>query len=557
VWDNANIVESYPGLTLPLTFSFVLKCYETTFFAAAMGFVWRKQEMLRHRAVFTNMIGLLRGRVYYNLLNWYKMLSFLPGFTANRRAWDQMIGIRQACETVPIRLSSTNRFACVLSMLYRLLAVRRTSSEFFAGFRNAYQRLRAIDINNLPMEGLVAYYFTLVREFGTLWRLTLYNDFSASKYYDLLKRLCHAHTFRDHPNLHNDLLCGREDIESVAPLKSVNRLGALFNSDASAASLLENEDDATVWSRISHDSRFNSLREAMESHIRSYGDRGLEELKLDTCTLRDEPSRLIGQIRAWSNGDSPLAQLKERERRIREQAITVVRERVPNPIRRAIFWFVVRKARHAITNRENMRFARTRVYGLARELFRRLGDALADPGVLAESKDIHYLSVDEILGFVNGTSVTHDARALVALRKVEYERFAADSLPSRLETTGMSCVCTVETSETRTESASKLTGVGCSSGIVEGTAVIVTDPQTVDVNEDSILIAQSTDPGWVFLMARCRGIVVERGSLLSHTAIIGRELGVPTIVGATDAQSLVPAGTRVRINGATGVVQWN
>ncbi len=52
------------------------------------------------------------------------------------------------------------------------------------------------------------------------------------------------------------------------------------------------------------------------------------------------------------------------------------------------------------------------------------------------------------------------------------------------------------------------------------------------LRQRKIIVARMTDPGWVFLMAAAAGLIVERGSLLTHTAIIGRELGIPTIVGA-------------------------
>ncbi len=41
------------------------------------------------------MLGLIRGRVYYNLLNWYRVLALLPGFTINRRFMEQMMGVRE------------------------------------------------------------------------------------------------------------------------------------------------------------------------------------------------------------------------------------------------------------------------------------------------------------------------------------------------------------------------------------------------------------------------------------------------------------------------------
>ena len=69
VWDNSNIVESYAGVTTPLTFSFARSVYEEVYlqFCRLMGV--EEALLVQHRPVFANMLGLLRGRVYYNLLN--------------------------------------------------------------------------------------------------------------------------------------------------------------------------------------------------------------------------------------------------------------------------------------------------------------------------------------------------------------------------------------------------------------------------------------------------------------------------------------------------------
>ena len=64
-----------------------------------------------------------------------------------------------------------------------------------------------------------------------------------------------------------------------------------------------------------------------------------------------------------------------------------------------------------------------------------------------------------------------------------------------------------------------------------------------------------TDPGWVFLMTISKGLIVEKGSVLSHTAIIGRELGIPTIVGVKNATKLIKDGDLIEINGDTGSIE--
>ena len=97
---------------------------------------------------------------------------------------------------------------------------------------------------------------------------------------------------------------------------------------------------------------------------------------------------------------------------------------------------------------------------------------------------------------------------------------------------------------------------GCSAGAVTGVAHVVRDPAGASVHRDQVLVARSTDPGWVFLMMSAAGLVTERGSPLSHTAIIGRELGIPTVVGVEGATARIPDGARLTIDGATGDVQW-
>ena len=73
-------------------------------------------------------------------------------------------------------------------------------------------------------------------------------------------------------------------------------------------------------------------------------------------------------------------------------------------------------------------------------------------------------------------------------------------------------------------------GLGCSPGIVRGPVRIVTDPATADLEQRAILVAEHTDPGWIMVFPSARGVLVERGSLLSHAAIVARELGIPAVV---------------------------
>ena len=556
VWDNSNIIESYPGLTLPLTFSFVRSCYQRIFQDASRAMVFNKRELSKRQDIFRGMIGLLRGRVYYNLLNWYEMLSYLPGFKKRKESWDQMIGIARKIGFPQKKGSTFDRFCSSLLIVWKLLTVDRTARKFFKSFDRAYDRFKSLEFGKSSAHELMSVFDALDKEFSDKWYLTLYNDFSAMTFYDRLKKLCARWVVDSDPNLHNNLLCGEQGIESAAPVRSLVHLAELLRTRPLYQELIRERDDRAVWRKIHEDPAYEELRIFLDDHLRLYGDRGLEELKLEMPTFREDPSLLIGLMRSYYSLGLTAESMNAKERKVRKDAEALVRSRLKNPVQRIMFQFVLTKARRSIANRENMRFARTRLFGIVRRLFRRMGMIIEEQGLLISAADLNYLTVDEVFGVAGGTAVTQNLKALVALRKFEYEEFGRQSLKERLETTGFPCQNSLTEEGRENNGAKKLRGINCSSGIAEGAAKVVLDPRAANTEGRYILVARSTDPGWVFLMVSSKGIVVERGSVLSHTAIIGRELGIPTIVGVKDATKIIPDGAHLIMNGSTGEVRW-
>ena len=101
-----------------------------------------------------------------------------------------------------------------------------------------------------------------------------------------------------------------------------------------------------------------------------------------------------------------------------------------------------------------------------------------------------------------------------------------------------------------------LRGLASSPGTVRGLAAVVLNPADADgALADRVLIARETDPGWLFLMMSAKALVVERGTLLSHTAITGRLLGIPTVVAVPDATRRIADGDLVEVDGAAGTVR--
>jgi hypothetical protein len=93
IFDNSNIVESYPGLVSPLTYSFATLVYARVYrmFVRLVGVP--EGAIAANGAVFENLLGRVDGRVYYNLVNWYRALSLLPGFSINSAHMETMMGV--------------------------------------------------------------------------------------------------------------------------------------------------------------------------------------------------------------------------------------------------------------------------------------------------------------------------------------------------------------------------------------------------------------------------------------------------------------------------------
>ena len=80
------------------------------------------------------------------------------------------------------------------------------------------------------------------------------------------------------------------------------------------------------------------------------------------------------------------------------------------------------------------------------------------------------------------------------------------------------------------------------------------DPREATLQEGEILVAQQTDPGWVVLFPAASGLLVERGSLLSHSAIVARELNLPCVVSIQDVTKIIKTGDFVEMDGKSGTV---
>ena len=555
VFSSANVTESFPGVSSPLTFSFALFFYRVIFHDCyRLGGV-SMRELHGKLNVLDRMLGYLGGRIYYNLTHFYELHRMNALFFLFEKDWLRMMALRARYQTGSQGLK---RWTKVLQHLgyqaWCYFTHDRKQRRFYAWWEGLFGPLRAKSFVGEPPLHTIETFWQVWREVGQEWGVTLNNDTYLPMLYGLAETKLKAWgLLADDPSLLSDLLCGDEELVSVEIVLSAVRLAERAQADPALQARFTQESPDALWAALEAGELSPEFAAAVRVHLHRFGDRGLHELKLEQPSLRQQPAVLLGNVQSYVKGGVSEAALSEGERERRAAAEARLKQRLGFPKRVFIRW-VIGKVRHLLRYRENSRYCRSELFGFARVVFEGIGAHLVQAGELEGPRDVFFLTQDEVIGSIDGTCVTQDLKALVALRKGEAERNAA--LDMREQITSLGPIRQNDLARREGPPAEgELVGLGSSPGRVVGTARLVIDPtQPIESTDDMILVARETDPGWMFLMLACKGMVVERGSMLSHTAITGRKFGIPTVVALDDATRLIPDGARIEIDGSSGRV---
>ncbi|MGH8528802.1 MAG: PEP/pyruvate-binding domain-containing protein [Nevskiales bacterium] len=196
---------------------------------------------------------------------------------------------------------------------------------------------------------------------------------------------------------------------------------------------------------------------------------------------------------------------------------------------------------------------------VGRAAARRAGALLAQRGDIAGADDVFHLTPSELRDSV---CVVADRRKAVAQLKRLHDFYSSVELPDFFTSEQLSEILRkkIEIAE-NTEPVAALSdalqirAIGVSRGRHSGIARVITDPNAVArFDPGDVLVCNITDPGWAALFSIAGAMVVDIGGMLSHSAIIARELGIPAVVNTRDGSRRIPDGARLSVDGATGIV---
>ena len=569
LWSNANVNENFPDPISPLLYSVATAGYYHYFknLGRAFGISRRRldaiEDPLRH------IIGVHAGRMYYNLTSIHTVLRAAPFGDQLGASFNQFVGASDLQHPVsgirpptsglrhPTLAFETIRIAASVAWQYAILPRRVARFE-----RDVDAFAAAAHPSLLPRIGRPALLERL-RGFMEIrchrWKNASLADASAMVCYAALKAFLQRRLpGEDQEALHNTLLKALPDLVSGKPAVELWKLSRLIRSSESLTRLFESGTPAEILEAVRVEPEHAAFRRDLDAYLEHWGFRCSAELMLTVPSFQEQPAALVPILRAYamSEAESPEAQLvKQRAARLRETRRVLRGMGWPSGLllRLLLFW-----TQQAIRLRERARLKQALLYSRLRRIALAIGSELAADGRLDRPDQIFMLTIAEIDDLLSGGSMfPENMRELTGMRRDAQRAFADLHPPDTLVLPHGGYFTGSEAGRTAVASdARALTGTSACGGRSTGRATVLADVSEAHrLAAGDILVTRQTDPGWGPVFPLISGLVMERGGMLSHGAIIAREFGIPSLVGVCDATRLIPTGALVFLDGDRGTVR--
>ena len=560
IFDNSNIAESYSGVTTPLTYSFARYAYQEVYkhFCRMMGV--GRRTINQHKEIFPRMVVFIGYRMYYDLINWYTLVSFLPGYKFNREFFEKMLGVQKDYNySRDEKISFFQKYFIILprllfqtlGILFSFIFMGYLVRRFNKRFDRIFSRIGAIKLHDLDLRQLEGLYLRLHEDLTAQWRIPITNDFAVMVSAGMADNLFRK--WLDEPNVYSYLYFkSHNSLISLDPGLQILEIVTLIKDNLLILKIFEREQSpSSIFNILKIDFTNHCVTNAIFRYLEKFGSRTPNELKLETATLSEKPEVFIELLknivnnRNVNNGD-----FTQKERNEPKKYNTL------NTIKKIIIDFSLSWARKSIERREETRFRRALIFGYARKIFLTMGQKLYQDRILDSCNDIFYLTTDEISEFIRNGEMGAVLTDMACYRKKEFEYWQSVELPRRIETS-TSIVEIEEEFKAKNRSRGTTIQPNILKGVVAsrpkinsifGTVLVLPEFNPSVNFEGKILVTKQTDPGWTIVFPLLKGLIVERGGMLSHAAIVARELNIPCIVGVDNATTFIQDGSHIQMD---------
>jgi len=521
-YDSANIAESYSGIVKPLTLSFAENIYKVVYFNLLKASGASKKKLLKYMEIFDNMTASFYGRLYYNMNNWYLMMKFIPGYDRNKQNLEDMI-TSNVKQNIADKISPSIglKIFYPFLVLFKILIFPFSVKSFENKVKHYIKQFRKLNLKQLSLEDCFAKYSELNHNLLSKWHITVENDFLVMSFLGMLKKNMNDEELQKYISFDN---------KSAKQVEKLKNLVVELNKYPDLKEAIKTENTSKFQKIIETNSDVSNL---LNEYFEQYGGRFANELKLESADIEEDKSKLLKLFKLYENFSSAekfKLPLKHKSIKVR---------------------YALNKFKKYASKREELRLLRSNTFSVVRKILNRIGECFVEKNLILETADIYFLKLSEIFDYKNIKNNTV-FKTEIEKRKNEYLSFQnINPLPFF----GISKNEEVPLKEYITSNSKTVSGRPCTPGKIKGKVKVFKEyfiPETIDFD---ILIAKHTDPGWTTLIGLSKGMIIEQGGILSHAAIVSRELGIPTIIGVENAVEFFQDNQIIEIDGNTGKIE--
>ena len=561
-WSNTNVNENYPNAITPLLYSIARDSYYNYFKNLSKLFLIPSEKIQEMEFAYANIIAVHGCKMYYNMSSIHQIISHSPFSEMLMKSFDNFVGYTRE-NTAEINKGKGNKLSFIKEAFSFNRSLEKTVKEFEdRAYKYQFEAEKAITLNDLKKS---FHQFIEIRMHS--WYKASLDDFFAMLYHGLLGKFCSKYYIENADGIHNQLIQAIPGLISSEPIILMYNIKMEIRKKAVVHEKLKTLDSEEFWEWIKVDSHAVDVKNRINYYLTNFGFRCSGELMLTEINYIDAPSKFIDLLKQYDNlpDDDPeviIAQKsKERQQVIRSFKYTILRKNGLNVIKSAthilILTMLIKLASKGISARERVRLKQASLYFQFKKIVLKCGCELQKRRIINDSDDILYLRYQEIIELISSSAMLPDAiKEQVQLTKSNFLLQATLVYPDDFFSYQGEYPLPEALEVSKSESGnSHLSGLCACGGIIQARVkVLQSVMEAHKLQKGDILVTRQTDPGWVVVFPLISGLIVERGGMLSHGAIVSREFGIPAIVGVEGAVSKLKDNDLVELNAFTGKI---
>lgn len=566
-WSNTNVNENYPEPITPLLYSIARDSYYHYFKNLSRLFMIKDERIRALEPAYSNVIGAFGCKMYYNMSSIHEIISSSPFSGTLLKSFDNFVGYDKQEST-----KGSETYGRKIPFVLEVLKFNRSLSKTVSDFEEMATDYQEMANSAITFNELRTSFHAFIEIRMHSWYKASLADFFAMLYHGLLGKYCRRFYGEETAGgIHNKLIQAIPNLVSSLPIILIHQIKVALQNDHLTYQKLKSLSPQEFWQWLNDPSSNEGLRKQIESYLNDWGFRCSGELMLTTRNYCEEPWRFIALLQQYDNlPESDPEKLIAKKFAERGHVIDSFKKHILAKngilfpltlIQIPILTLLIKLASKGIAARERVRLKQALLYFKFKQTVEKIGVEFKRKGLIENENDIFFLRYQEITENLSSSDMlSKNLKECIEHRKQEFSKSSQlkypDDFASTLGDYPSASKVDKESLFTPTK-GTQLKGLSVCGGTIRGTAKVLTSVLEASKLElGDILVTRQTDPGWVVVFPLISGLIVERGGMLSHGAIVSREFGIPAIVGVEDATIKIKDGDQLLLNADTGEISF-